>query len=53
VESGIRIWDIAAGGLIVECAGGEFWREPIDDQHGYRMVASNGIVGTKLRSKPV
>src|SRR5207249_3304657 len=25
VERGIRLWDIAAGSLIVECAGGEFW----------------------------
>jgi len=24
VERGIRLWDIAAGGLILECAGGEF-----------------------------
>src|SRR3954469_5430342 len=25
VESGIRLWDIAAGGLILQCAGGDFW----------------------------
>src|SRR5262249_25195604 len=29
IERGISLWDIAAGGLLVECAGGEFWREPI------------------------
>ena len=29
IERGIHLWDIAAGGLIVECAGGEFWRKPI------------------------
>src|SRR5262249_55184979 len=27
IEGSVRIWDIAAGGLIIECAGGEFWRE--------------------------
>lgn len=42
IERGIRIWDIAAGGLIVECAGGEFWRQAVDSNHTYRMVASNG-----------
>jgi len=41
-EYGVRLWDIAAGGLIVECAGGEFWRRAVDDQHGYEIVVSNG-----------
>lgn len=49
VERGIRLWDIAAGGLIVECAGGKFWREPIDGQHAYRMIASNGLLRRRLR----
>jgi len=49
VERGIRLWDIAAGGLIVECAGGEFWHEPIDGQHAYRMIASNGLLRRRLR----
>jgi myo-inositol-1(or 4)-monophosphatase len=48
VEAGIRLWDIAAGGLIVECAGGEFWREPIAGQHAYRMITSNGHLRKKL-----
>ena len=51
VEQGIRLWDIAAGGLIIECAGGEFWREPIPGAHAYRMVASNGLLGRKLRTQ--
>src|SRR4029077_2702380 len=38
IEQGIRLWDVAAGGFILECAGGEFWRQPIDNQHGYRMI---------------
>jgi myo-inositol-1(or 4)-monophosphatase len=49
VEQGIRLWDIAAGGLILERAGGEFWREPIDDRHGYRMIATNGLLRKNLR----
>jgi myo-inositol-1(or 4)-monophosphatase len=42
IEQGISLWDIAAGGLIVECAGGEFWREPLAEPLKYRMIASNG-----------
>jgi myo-inositol-1(or 4)-monophosphatase len=48
IERGIRLWDIAAGGLIIECAGGEFWREPISGTHKYRMLASNGRLRRKL-----
>lgn len=47
-EGGIRLWDIAAGGLIVECAGGEFWNEPVNNDHTYRVIASNGLVRKKL-----
>lgn len=42
MEPGIRLWDIAAGGLIVECAGGEFWRRPIPGEHTYEILANNG-----------
>lgn len=48
IERGIRIWDIAAGGLILECAGGEFWRRPVDSNHTYRMVSSNGLLRRSL-----
>ena len=48
IERGIRLWDIAAGGLIVECAGGEFWREAVPGQHAYRMIASNGRLRKRL-----
>jgi myo-inositol-1(or 4)-monophosphatase len=48
IERGISLWDIAAGGLIVECAGGEFWREPIRGEHKYRMIASNGLLRRQL-----
>ena len=48
IERGIRLWDVAAGGLIVECAGGEFWHEAIPGPHAYRMVASNGLLRRSL-----
>jgi len=48
IERGIKIWDIAAGGLIVECAGGEFWRKPIAGRHAYEMIVSNGLLRKKL-----
>jgi len=48
IERGIRIWDIAAGGLIVECAGVEFWRKAVDSNHSYRMVCSNGLLRKSL-----
>jgi myo-inositol-1(or 4)-monophosphatase len=48
VESGISLWDIAAGGLILECAGGEFWRQPLPDSAQYRMIANNGLLRAKL-----
>jgi myo-inositol-1(or 4)-monophosphatase len=50
VERGIRLWDIAAGGLIVQCAGGEFWSEPIPGKYAYRMITSNGLLRKKLES---
>jgi myo-inositol-1(or 4)-monophosphatase len=49
IEGGIRLWDIAAGGLIVECAGGEFWHKPIPGAYAYRMVVSNGLLRRALR----
>jgi myo-inositol-1(or 4)-monophosphatase len=41
-EYGVRLWDIAAGGLIVEQAGGEFWRRQISEDHTYEICVSNG-----------
>jgi myo-inositol-1(or 4)-monophosphatase len=48
IERGISLWDIAAGGLILECAGGKFWRETTGGEQKYRMVASNGLLHRKL-----
>jgi myo-inositol-1(or 4)-monophosphatase len=50
IESGISLWDIAAGGLILECAGGEFWHRPLPETGQYRMIANNGLLRHKLES---
>jgi myo-inositol-1(or 4)-monophosphatase len=47
-EAGISLWDIAAGGLILECAGGEFWHRPLPKPGQYRMIATNGLLRAKL-----
>lgn len=49
IESGIRVWDVAAGGLIVQCAGGEYWHRPLPAQHAHRLIASNGLLRQNLR----
>jgi myo-inositol-1(or 4)-monophosphatase len=49
LESGIRWWDIAAGGLILECAGGDFRHHPVDGPDTYRLTASNGRYHSQLR----
>ena len=48
IEGGVRLWDIAAGGLILERAGGDFFHEAVDDDHTYRIVANNGKLRRKL-----
>jgi myo-inositol-1(or 4)-monophosphatase len=48
IEGGVRLWDIAAGGLILECAGGEFWHQPVGKDHTYRILANNGQLRKKL-----
>jgi len=48
LEYGLRLWDIAAAGLILECAGGEFWREPMPGEHTYHIIANNGLLRKKL-----
>ncbi|MBL9140137.1 MAG: inositol monophosphatase [Verrucomicrobiales bacterium] len=40
VESGVRLWDIAAGGLIVQRAGGTFWRRELDKDRTYEILVS-------------
>jgi len=48
IERGIRLWDIAAGGFILEQAGGQFWRQATGD-HAYKMISSNGLLRKRLR----
>jgi myo-inositol-1(or 4)-monophosphatase len=48
LEYGLRLWDIAAGGLIVECAGGEFWHRPLPGEHSYEIIANNRRVRGQL-----
>jgi myo-inositol-1(or 4)-monophosphatase len=50
IEGGLRLWDIAGGGLILECAGGDFRREPLEAEYSYRLIASNGHVKRQLRA---
>lgn len=49
IERGIRLWDIAGGGLILECAGGEFWHKAIKGDYAYQMLASNGLLRRQLK----
>jgi myo-inositol-1(or 4)-monophosphatase len=48
IERGVSLWDVAAGGLIIEAAGGKFWTEAIPGREKIRMVASNGLIHAKL-----
>jgi myo-inositol-1(or 4)-monophosphatase len=48
LESGIRIWDIAAAGFIIERAGGEFWREKLPATDKFQMLATNGLLRGKV-----
>ena len=45
IEQGISLWDIAAGWLLVEAAGGQVQMKPRDDQPDkFSVVASNGLL---------
>jgi myo-inositol-1(or 4)-monophosphatase len=48
VERTINLWDIAAGALMVECSGGEFYTRPAP-RGKLRMVADNGLLRRKLQ----
>ncbi len=50
IETGIQLWDIAAGGLIVECAGGEFWNEELSTPNKFKILANNGLLRKQLQS---
>lgn len=48
LETGVRLWDIAAGGLILECAGGCFDHAPVEGADTYQVLASNGLMHRAL-----
>src|SRR5436189_5565362 len=49
IEQGISLWDIAAGWLLVENAGGTVdLRARADMKDKYSIVASNGVIDLKL-----
>ena len=48
LEAGVRLWDIAAGGLIVECAGGQFGRELLEPDLRYALNVNNGTINDEL-----
>jgi len=48
IEYGLRLWDIAAGGLILERAGGDFCHEPVPGDYTYRILLNNGHLRQKL-----
>ena len=48
VERTINLWDVAAGALMVERSGGEFYTRPAPGGK-LRMVADNGLLRKKLR----
>ncbi|MHB1306769.1 MAG: inositol monophosphatase family protein [Limisphaerales bacterium] len=48
LESGVRLWDIAAGGVIVECAGGDFDHQQVEGEHVYALNVTNGALRRAL-----
>ena len=49
IERGISLWDIAAGWILVETAGGTVDLRPREDMKDkYAIVASNGVIDLKL-----
>ena len=49
IETGISLWDVAAGSLLVENAGGTVDLRPRENMKDkYSIVASNGLIDLKL-----
>jgi myo-inositol-1(or 4)-monophosphatase len=49
IERRINLWDVAAGSLLVERAGGEFYARPVPGKFRYTMCADNGLLRKKLQ----
>lgn len=49
IEQGISLWDVAAGWILVETAGGSVEMTPrADMKDRYSVIASNGVIDLKL-----
>lgn len=49
IEQGISLWDIAAGWILIETAGGHVDMRPrADMKDKYSVIASNGVIDLKL-----
>lgn len=48
IEPGLRLWDIAAAGFVLERAGGVFFRRPVEGEERYAVNGHNGRVGRNL-----
>src|SRR5881398_1238940 len=49
IEQGISLWDVAAGWILVETAGGSVEVKPRTDMpERYSIIASNGVIDLKL-----
>ena len=48
IERAINLWDVAAGGLMVECSGGEMFLRELPDGR-LRMCADNGLLRRALQ----
>ena len=48
IERTINLWDVAAGALMVEASGGEFYTRPAP-RGKFRMCASNGLLRGKMQ----
>jgi myo-inositol-1(or 4)-monophosphatase len=49
IEQGISLWDIAAGWILIETAGGMVDLRPRTDMKDkYSIIASNGVIDLKL-----
>ncbi|MFA5191123.1 MAG: inositol monophosphatase family protein [Verrucomicrobiia bacterium] len=44
VEFGVKLWDIAAGLLLVENAGGRTLVRPTKEEHGYALLSMSGAI---------
>lgn len=49
IERRVNLWDVAAGSLLVENAGGEFFTVPAPGKYRYAMCADNGKLRRKLQ----